>query len=60
MGKPPTFSEPFESPNLDLEALAEKDAAPPRATRIVYVAVVVGFVILFLLVGIGLHIPGGE
>ena len=59
MGKPPTFIEPFQSPNLDHEKEAEKHAAPAAATRVVYVAVVVGLVLLFLLVGIGLHIPRG-
>jgi hypothetical protein len=59
MGKPPTFIEPFESPNLDLEQEAEKHAAPAAATKGVYIAVVIAFVILFLLVGIGLHIPSG-
>ena len=59
MGKPPTFIEPFESPNLDLEAEGERHAAPRLATKAVYIAVIIAFVILFLLVGIGLHIPGG-
>jgi len=59
MGKPPTFIEPFESPNLDLEQEAEKHGAPVAATKGVYIAVVIAFVILFLLVGIGLHIPSG-
>jgi hypothetical protein len=59
MGKPPTFIERIESPNIDHEAEAEKHAAPATATRLIYIAVIVGFVVLFLLVGIGLHIPSG-
>ena len=59
MGKPPTFVEEFRSPNIDHEAEAEKHAAPKVATKIVYIVVIVSFVILFLLVGIGLHIPSG-
>lgn len=60
MGKPPTFIETFESPNLDHEKEAEKHAAPASATKLVYIAVIIGFIVLFLLVGIGLHIPSGE
>jgi hypothetical protein len=57
MGKPPGLIEPFKSPNLDHEAEAEKHAAPPAATKVIYIVLVVVFVALFLLVGIGLHIP---
>ncbi len=59
MGKPPTFVESFKSPNLDHEAEAEKHAAPALATKIIYIVVIVAFVVLFLLVGVGLHIPRG-
>jgi hypothetical protein len=59
MGKPPTFIETYKSPELDLEAEAEKHAAPRLATRAIYIAIIVGLVALFLLVGIGLHIPKG-
>ena len=59
MGKPPTFIERIESPNIDHEAEAEKHAAPASATKVIYLAVIIGFVLLFLLVGIGLHIPSG-
>jgi hypothetical protein len=58
--KPPTFQEPFESPDRDLDALAEQNAAPATPTKIIYALVIVGLVLLFLLVGIGLHIPSGE
>src|SRR5262249_22639290 len=60
MGKPPTFLEPFESPNRDLEADAAQHAAPAAATKVTYLAIIVALVLLFLLVGIGLHIPSGE
>ena len=60
MGKPPTFIERIESPNIDHEKESELHAAPKAATKIVYVVVILAFVLLFLLVGIGLHIPGGE
>lgn len=59
MGKPPTFIEPFQSPNLDHEKEAEKHAAPETATRLMYIVIVVVLVALFLLVGVGLHIPAG-
>jgi hypothetical protein len=59
MGKPPTFIEPFKSPNLDHEKEAEKHAAPVVATKATYIALIIGLVLLFLLVGIGLHIPTG-
>lgn len=60
MGKPPTFIERIESPNIDHEQEAEKHAAPAAAARVVYIVVILAFVLLFLLVGIGLHIPSGE
>ena len=60
MGKPPTFIEIIESPNLDHEKEAEKHAAPAAATRVVYLAMIIGFILLFLLVAIALHVPSGE
>jgi hypothetical protein len=60
MGKPPGLIEPFQSPNLDHEKLAEENAAPPLATKVTYIVLIVAVVALFLLVGIGLHIPAGE
>lgn len=60
MGRPPIFVEPFESPNRDLDDDAAKHAAPAAATKVTYIAVIVALVLLFLLVGIGLHIPSGE
>jgi hypothetical protein len=60
MGKPPGLIEPFQSPNLDHEKLAEDNAAPAVATKVTYILMVVAVVALFLLVGIGLHIPAGE
>ena len=59
MGRPPTQIEPFVSPNLDLEKLAEDNAAPAKATKATYIVMVVLLVALFVLVGIGLHIPTG-
>lgn len=59
MGKPPTFIEPYKSPNLDHEKEAAKHAAPAKATKATYIAIVIVLVVLFLLVGIGLHIPTG-
>ena len=57
MGKPPTFVEPFKSPNLDHEKEAKKHAANGTATKAMYIIMVVLLVALVLLVGIGLHIP---
>lgn len=59
MGQPPTFIEPYKSPNLDHEKEAKKHAASGTATKAVYITIVVVLVVLFLLVGIGLHIPTG-
>jgi hypothetical protein len=59
MGKPPSQVEPFVSPNLDHEKLAEEHAAHPKAAKAMYVVLVVLLVVLFALVGIGLHIPTG-
>jgi hypothetical protein len=60
LGKPPGLIEPFKSPNLDHEKEAKKHAAPALATKVTTIAIVVLLVALFLLVGIGLHIPAGE
>ena len=59
MGKPPSQIEPFESPNLDHEALAEDNAAHPKAAKATYIVMIVLLVALFVLVGIGLHVPTG-
>jgi hypothetical protein len=59
MGKPPTFREPFRSPALDHEHEGEKHAAPGWATKLAYVTAIILIVLLFLLVGIGLHMPRG-
>ena len=59
MGKPPGLIEVFKSPNLDLEKEATKHAAPAAAAKATYVVIGVVLVALFLLVGIGLHIPTG-
>ena len=59
MGKPPGFIEAFKSPNLDLESEAKKHAAPAGVTKLTYGVIVAVLVILFALVGIGLHIPTG-
>jgi hypothetical protein len=60
MGKPPTFIEPFTSPNLDHEAEGEKHAAPASVTKATYIVIIVVLVALVVLVGVGLHIPAGE
>jgi hypothetical protein len=59
MGKPPGYSEPFVSPNIDREEDMAKTGASPRIAKGVFVAIVIALVVLFLLVGIGLHIPTG-
>jgi hypothetical protein len=58
MGKPPTFIEKFESPNLDLDAEAEKHGAPRAATTAIYAAVIIALVLLFVCLAIG-HVPRG-
>ncbi len=60
MGKPPGLIEPFTSPNLDHEQEAKKHAASAGATKVTYIVIIVALVALFLLVGIGLHVPAGE
>jgi hypothetical protein len=60
MGKPPGLIEPFKSPNIDHEKYAKKNAAPGSVTKLTYIIIIVVIVGLFLLVGIGLHIPAGE
>jgi len=53
------MNESFESPKLDHEKEAEKHEAPATAAKTIYIAIIIGLVLLFLLVGIGLHIPTG-
>jgi hypothetical protein len=59
MGKPPGLIEPFESPNLDHEKLAEQHGAHPLATKVTYIVLVIAVVALVVLVGVGLHVPAG-
>lgn len=61
MGKPPVQCElRCESPNIDHEQDMAKNGANPRVTKVVYIVMIVLFVVFFLLVGVGLHIPSGE
>ncbi|MBV8757067.1 MAG: hypothetical protein JO257_07330 [Deltaproteobacteria bacterium] len=60
MPKPPAQSDfTYESPNLDHEKDMADNGADTRVAKVVYVVIAVLFVVLFLLVGIGLHIPSG-
>jgi len=60
MGKPPNLiMELGPSPNIDHEKDMAENGAPPKAAKAIYIAIVVGLVLLFVLVGIGLHIPTG-
>jgi hypothetical protein len=60
MGKPPTFIADIDpSPNIDHEKDMAENGAPAKATKVIYIVVAIVLVALFLLVGIGLHIPTG-
>jgi hypothetical protein len=60
MPRPPAQSEfHCESPNLDHDEDMADNGADPRATKAVYIVIVVLFVVFVLLVGIALHIPSG-
>jgi hypothetical protein len=47
------------SPNIDHEKDMAENGASPKAAKAMYIAIVIGFIVLFVLVGIGLHIPTG-
>lgn len=60
MGKPPTqIADIGPSPNIDHEKDMAENGAPPTATKTIYWIIGIALVVLFLLVGIGLHIPTG-
>jgi hypothetical protein len=59
MGKPPNLIEPYVSPNLDHEKDLEENGVNPNAAKTMYIVIAVVLVGLFLLVGVGLHIPTG-
>lgn len=60
MGKPPNLIEELgPSPNIDHEQDMAENGAPPTAAKTIYIVIAIALVVLFLLVGIGLHIPTG-
>ena len=60
MGKPPNMiMELGPSPNIDHEKDMAENGAPPKAAKTIYLVIVIALVALFVLVGIGLHIPTG-
>jgi hypothetical protein len=60
MGMPPTFIvDRGEPPNIDREQEMAERGASPGAAKAMYIVIVVAIVLLFALVGIGLHIPTG-
>lgn len=60
MGKPPGLIVDIgKSPDIDHEQDMAANGASPKATKAIYIAIVIVLVALFLLVGIGLHIPSG-
>jgi len=60
MGKPPNLIEELEpSPNIDHEQDMVDNGAPASAAKTIYIVIAIALVALFLLVGIGLHIPTG-
>jgi hypothetical protein len=60
MPKPPAQSDfHYESPNLDHDQDMADNGADTRVAKVVYIVIAVLFIVLFLLVGIGLHVPSG-
>ena len=60
MGKPPTFIvDRGEPPKIDREQEMAEKGASPGAAKAMYIVIVVAIVVLFALVGIGVHIPTG-
>lgn len=60
MGKPPNLiADIGKSPNIDHDKDMAENGVSPKATKAVYVVIIVGLVALFAIVGIGLHIPTG-
>jgi hypothetical protein len=61
MGKSPNLiNELGPSPNIDHDKDMAENGAPPIATKVIYIAIAVAMIALFLLVAVGLHIPTGE
>jgi len=60
MGKPPTqILELGPSPNIDHEQDMAENGAPPKAAKAIYWTITIVLIVLFALVGIGLHLPTG-
>ena len=60
MGKPPNLiMELGPSPNIDHEKDMAENGASPKAAKTIYIVIVIACVVLFALVGIGLHMPTG-
>jgi hypothetical protein len=60
MGKHPNLIDgPYVSPNIDHDKDMEEHGANPLLTKLVYVALVILAVVLFLFLGPGLHKPTG-
>ena len=60
MGKPPGMIERLgPSPEIDREKQMAENRIPPKVEKTMYVVIAIVLVILFALVGIGLHIPSG-
>ena len=50
---------PYESPNVDHDKDMAENGVNPKASKAMYIVIVVALVALFLLIGIGLHMPTG-
>ncbi len=60
MGKPPSMIVgPYVSPNIDHDKDMAENGANPTVAKAVFIVIALGFVALFLLVAVGLHIPTG-
>lgn len=60
MGKPPTqINEPYISPNIDHDQDMADNGVNPKASKVMYIVIVIALVVLFLLIGVGLHMPTG-
>ena len=60
MGKPPGMIERLgPSPEIDREKQMAENPMTPKAEKGMYVVIIIVCIILFALVGIGLHIPTG-
>lgn len=60
MGKPPGMIERLgPSPEIDREKQMAENPMPPKVEKGMYIVVIIVCILLFALVGIGLHIPTG-